>query len=86
MKKSTFNFASGTISILLAIMVKLFCVWINNDSVFFDCFVIALSVLGLAFFVWEAIRRAKAHKANLTEINNISDSIFEYTTKTNNKN
>ena len=84
MKKSTFNFVSGAISISLATIVKLFCVWINNDSVFFDCLEIALSIFGLAVIVSETIRRNKAHNAKLNEIDDISDSIFEYTTKANN--
>lgn len=77
MKKSVFNFITGAISILLGIVLKLYCISVDNDSLFFDCFAIALGILGLILFVSEAVRRNKIYKAQRAEIEKATAKSFE---------
>ena len=77
MKKSVFNFISGSVSILLAIALKLYCISVGIDSVFFDCFVIALVLFGLILFISEVIRRNNIHKAHRQEIDKANAKNFK---------
>lgn len=77
MKKSVFNFISGSISILLAIALKLYCISVGIDSVFFDCFVIVLVLFGLILFISEVIRRNSIHNAHRQEIDKANAKSFK---------
>lgn len=77
MKKSVFNFITGAISILLGIVLKLYCIAVDNDSLFFDCFAIALGFLGLILFISEAVRRGKIHQTQRAQIDEATAKNFE---------
>lgn len=85
MKKPVFNFITGSISLLLAIALKLYCISSGNDSLFFDIFSLALGFLGLILFISETIRRNKIHKTQRAAIDeatfksfNDAEKISEY--------
>lgn len=77
MKKPVFNFITGSISILLGIVLKLYCISVGNDYPFFDCFAIALGFLGLILFIAEAVRRNKIHKTQRAQIDEETAKNFE---------
>ena len=77
MKKPVFNFITGTISIFLGLALKLYCLSLGNDSLFFDFFAIALGFLGLILFISEAARRNKIHQTQREQIDKATEKNFE---------
>ena len=61
MKKSVFNYIVGALALLFAIVLKMYCAYVDVGGVFFDVFAIALGLFGVIFFVVEAIRRNRMH-------------------------
>ena len=73
MKKSVFNIVAGACSLVLAVILKLYCASNGLDSAFFDIFAIILGIAGIVFFVAEAIRRNQMQireRAELDKLNN----------------
>lgn len=77
MKKSVFNFVAGGIALVLALVLKLFCVTQNLDFAFFDFFAIALALTGIAFFVVEAIRRSRIKNEQQHAVDKLNAEAFE---------
>lgn len=77
MKKSVFNIAAGAGTLVLAIMLKLFCVAKDLSFYFFDWFAVALAILGIAFFVAEAVRRNKIRAEEQQTVDKLNSESFE---------
>lgn len=77
MKKSVFNFIAGGIALVLAIVLKLFCLSQHLEIAFFDWFAIALALTGVAFFVVEAIRRNRIRNEEQHTIDKMNAEAFK---------
>ena len=83
MKKSVFNFIAGSASLVLALILKMYCAFAGIGSLFLDAFAVLLSILGIVFFIVEAVRRskirseekAKAEKAHAAEFNKNAENV-----------
>lgn len=72
MRKSVINIIAGVTSLLLAVILKTFCVLSNNTAALFDVIAAILAVMGWVFFVTEIVARKKekkAEEANVAEAN-----------------
>lgn len=77
MKKSVFNIIAGAITLLLAVLLKMFCVSQDLYQGFFDWFALALAATGAAFFVAEIIRRSKLHSEEQKRVDRVVEKTFE---------
>ncbi len=79
MKKSVFNFISGGLAMLLACVLKIYCLASNVSSTFFDIFCFILAAAGVYFFILEAIHRSRSHNEQQEIINESSKAEFTAT-------
>ncbi|MBQ8409091.1 MAG: glycoside hydrolase family 3 C-terminal domain-containing protein [Clostridia bacterium] len=76
MKKSVFNYISGALAFLLAIVLKMYCAYNDVNERFFDIFAIVLGIAGIVFFVVEAIRRNRIHSEERKHVDELSREEF----------
>jgi beta-glucosidase len=76
-RKTVYNITAGAVSLALAILLKIYCVLAGFESVIFDLFAIALGIVGVVFFVVEAIYRNKEYLADKEKMNKINEEAFE---------
>ena len=57
MKRSIFNLVAGALAIAMAVILRLYCFSMAVSSDFFTWFEVFLGVLGVAFFIREAVQR-----------------------------
>lgn len=72
MRKSVLNIVAGVAALLLAIILKAYCLLSDSNAMFFDILAVILAVSGWVFFVAEAVGRKrdrKTDKANIDEAN-----------------
>jgi beta-glucosidase len=77
MKKSVFHIIVGFIAIGLAIALKLYCVFNNVETFFFDIFAVVLAAVGVGFFILEASIRNKNYHEQQEKINEENHANFE---------
>ncbi len=77
MKKSVFNIIAGALALVLAVLLKLFCVSQDLYYGFFDWFALALAVAGVVFFIAEIIRRNRLRSEEQKRIDRVVEQTFE---------
>ncbi|MBQ8447515.1 MAG: glycoside hydrolase family 3 C-terminal domain-containing protein, partial [Clostridia bacterium] len=76
MKKSVFNIVSGIAALLMAVVLKAYCVLSDSNAMFFDVLAAILAVAGWVFFVAEAIYRKKDREQDLENIEEANEEAF----------
>ena len=79
MKKSVFNYIFSGLMLLLAVVLKLYCVAAQVTGLFFDLFALALSAVGIAFLAREAIHLHRARSQARAELDELSRQEFSDT-------
>lgn len=77
MKKSVFNIIAGMASLLMAVVLKAYCVVSNSNAMFFDVLAAILAVAGWIFFIAEALYRKKDNAQNLENIEEANAESFD---------
>lgn len=77
MKKSAFNFVAGALSLALAIALKLYCQFTDNNTAFFNIFALILLFSGVSFFIKEAVNRNHAYHMSEHEQQQANEALFE---------
>lgn len=77
MKKSVFNIVAGIASLLMAVVLKAYCVVSNSNAMFFDVLAAILAVAGWIFFIAEALYRKKDRAKDLENIEEANAEAFE---------
>ncbi|MBQ8403990.1 MAG: glycoside hydrolase family 3 C-terminal domain-containing protein, partial [Clostridia bacterium] len=77
MKKSVFNIIAGIAALLLAVLLKVYCLATNTNALFFDIIAIILAAAGWVFFIVEAVARKKDSKADKQTIEAANEEAFE---------
>lgn len=77
MKKSVFNFAVGSCALLLAIVLKLFCISVQIDTLFFDVVAILIAIGGISLFIREAVLRNRAYHELKEGVEEKNEEAFE---------
>ena len=76
MKKSVFNFVAGSASLVLALVLKMYCAFAGISSLFFDAFSVLLAILGIVFFVVEAVRRSRIKSEEKNRVEKVHAAEF----------
>ncbi len=77
MKKSVVNIIAGIAALLLAVLLKVYCLATNTGALFFDIIAIILAVCGWIFFIVEAVSGKKARKQEKQTIEAANKEAFE---------
>ena len=77
MKRSAFNVIAGFTAIIMAIVLKLYCTSMGEETEFFMWFEAILCVLGLWLFIAEAIRRSAMRKQEEAFLAQANERLFE---------
>lgn len=77
MKKSVFNIIAGSAALLMAVVLKTYCVLSNSSAVFFDVIAVLLALGGAVFFMAEALYRKKDREKDLENIAEANTEAFE---------
>lgn len=77
MKKSVFNIVAGIVALLLAVVLKTYCVLSSSNAVFFDVVSVILAIGGAIFFAAEAMYRKKDREKDLENIQEANEEAFE---------
>ena len=76
MKRSIFNLAAGAVALILALILKIYCISEKINSGFLDWFSIIIAGLGVVFFVTEAIRRNRIDAEEKRNIDKLNEENF----------
>jgi beta-glucosidase len=77
MKESVFNIIAGIAAILIAVVLKTYCVLSNTNAAFFDVISVLLAAAGWIFFIAEAVYRKKDRKEDAENIERANAKAFE---------
>jgi len=77
MKKSVFNIVAGAAALLMAVVLKTYCVLSDSNAVFFDVISVLLALGGAVFFIAEALYRKKDREQDLENIEEANKEAFE---------
>lgn len=77
MRKSVFNFIAGALSLIMALALKMYCVFAGVNSVFFELFAVLLAILGIVFFIVEAARRGRIRSDEKKKLEKIHAQEFK---------
>jgi hypothetical protein len=76
MKKSVLNIIAGIAAILLAVLLKVYCIATDSNALFFDIIAVILAIFGWVFFVAEIIARKKDKKTDEESISQANAESF----------
>ncbi len=76
-RKSVFNFIAGGLSLALALALKIYCLFADVEAVFFDLFAIALGIVGIVFFIVEAVYRNREYKEDKAKLDEVNAEMFK---------
>ena len=77
MKRSVFNWIAGAAAIIMAIVMKLYCISMEAESPFFDWFALILCAIGLGLFIAEAAYRSKLRKTEQAMLDRENETMFD---------
>ncbi len=77
MKKSVLNIIAGIAALLLAVILKVYCLATNTNALFFDIIAIILALSGWVFFIAELVARKKAAAADENAISAANAEAFK---------
>ncbi len=77
MKKSVLNIITGIAALLLAVILKVYCLATNTGALFFDIMAIILALSGWVFFIAELVARKKAAAADEIAIAAANEEAFK---------
>ncbi len=77
MKRSIVNLISGAASLLLALILKVYCYFNEFNTDFINWFVVILACAGIAFFIGEAVRRSRIEAGEKSRIDKINAENFK---------
>ncbi|MBQ7290321.1 MAG: glycoside hydrolase family 3 C-terminal domain-containing protein [Clostridia bacterium] len=76
MKKSVLNIIAGIAAILIAVLLKVYCIATDSNALFFDIISIILVIFGWVFFVAEVVARRKDKKTDDEAVKQANDEAF----------
>ncbi len=77
MKKSVLNIIAGIAALLLAVILKVYCLATNTNALFFDIMAIILALSGWVFFIAELVARKRAAAADENAIAAANEEAFK---------
>ena len=77
MKRSVFNWIAGAAAIIMAIVMKLYCLSMGTATPFFDWFGLILVVLGVGLFIAEAVYRSRLRRQERAMLDRQNETLFQ---------
>lgn len=77
MRKSVFNFIAGVGALLLALSLKMYCIFMGIDISVLDVFSAILAISGIVFFIVEGARRSRIRSEERKRIEKLNIEAFK---------